>query len=229
MKETTKAYWNSVGKRLLGISNIVLDMSVPVAVEAGINKACSIINGKLHDMYKSTVMNSLITLALNIAGMLIVCFKPFGEVLSNYVGAVFFIASMVFFLFRMINSAKEYGKSAFQISKKIIEKKSVTEGLELYIMEQFPAVSLAYTGIGIASNFLPSLKHIPSLQKTVKIFIELFWKKLLVYGLIVVAYSISVYWIAKPLLLRNVAELAWYDVYFYPVYHVISLFDKRSF
>lgn len=224
MKEATKAYWNRVGERLKGISNSVLDMSVPVAVEAGISKVCSIINKKLHDMYKNTVMNSLITLVLNIAGMLVVCFKPFGEVISNYIGAVFFIASMVFFLVRMILCAKEYGGTTIQISKNIIGKKSVSKGLELYIMEQFPAVSLAYTGIEIASYYLPSLKQIPSLQKTVKIFIQLFWKKILVYGLVVVVYFLSVYWIVKPLLLKNVAGMAWYDVYFYPVYHVVSLF-----
>ena len=62
MRESTKAYLNGVGKRLKGLSEVLLDMTIPVAVEAAIEKACSVINVKLHEMYKSTIMNSIITL-----------------------------------------------------------------------------------------------------------------------------------------------------------------------
>lgn len=75
MRESTKAYLSGIGKRLKGLSEVLLDMTIPVAVEAAIEKACSVINEKLHEMYKSTIMNSIITLGLNIAGMLVALFK----------------------------------------------------------------------------------------------------------------------------------------------------------
>ena len=59
MKESTKACLSGVGKRLKGLSEVLLDMTVPVAVEAAIEKARSVINEKLHEMYKSTIMNSI--------------------------------------------------------------------------------------------------------------------------------------------------------------------------
>lgn len=119
MKESTKAYWNLVGKKLKSISKVVLDISVPVAVEAGINKVCGFINKKLHDMYKNTIVNSLITLGLNIVGMLIVLFYPFGAVVSKYIAAIFFGASVIFFGIRLIQYFKEYGKATFDVGKSI--------------------------------------------------------------------------------------------------------------
>lgn len=224
MKESTKTYWSRVGERLKGISKVVLDMSVPVAVEAGINKACSIINEKLHEMYKSTIINSLITLVLNITGMLIVLFNPFGTVVSKYIAAGFFIGSAIFFAVRLIQYIKEYGKVTFDIGKNIVTKRSISKGIESYVLTEFPVISLAYTGIEIVSDYLPALKGIPSLQKTIKYFIRTFWKQLVVFGVFMTIYTISVYWIAKPILMRNMVGLAWYEIYFYPLFHTITLF-----
>lgn len=224
MKESTRTYWRQVGKRLKGISKVVLDMSVPVAVEAGINKACGIIDEKLHKMYRNTVINSLTTLSLNIAGMLIVFLNPFGAVVSKYMAAAFFISSAVIFVVRLIRYISEYGKVTFSIGKNIVAERSVSKGIGNYILAEFPVISLAYAGIDIAANLLPSLRQVPSLNKTVGYFVQTFWRRLAIYGAAVCAYSISVYWIAKPLLLKNIAGVRWYEIYFYPVFHIISLF-----
>ena len=223
MNDSTKTYWGRVGEKLKGLSKVVLNMSVPVAVEAGINKACSIINEKLHDMYRNTVVNSLITLILNVAGMLIVLLNPFGTVVSKYIAAGFFSGSVVFFAVRFIHYISEYGKITFDISKNIVTERSISKGIENYVLTEFLVISLAYTGINIVSEYLPALKQIPSLQKTIKIFINTFWKELAIFVSVMTVYSVSVYWIAKPILLRNMADLVWYEVYFYPLYHLLSL------
>lgn len=57
MKESSKAYFSRLGRKLKVLTAVLLDMTVPVAVEAAIEKACSVINVKLHEMYKSTIMN----------------------------------------------------------------------------------------------------------------------------------------------------------------------------
>ena len=227
MKESTKVYLSAVGKRLKGLSEVLLDMTVPVAVEAVIEKACSVINVMLHEMYKSTIMNSIITLGLNIAGMLFALFNPFGIVLSKYVAALFFFTSFVFFTLRMIKFLQNYGRTTLDIGKNIVTSRSVSTGIENYVYQQFPVVSFAYTGIEVASCHLPALRKIPSLKETVRRIIQVFWKQVLVYVLVVLIYTVGVYWVAKPILLERFAGLKWYEVYFYPLYHFILLFKIR--
>ena len=224
MRESTKAYLSGVGKRLKGLSEVLLDMTVPVAVEAAIEKACSVINVKLHEMYKSTIMNSIITLGLNIAGMLVALFNPFGIVVSKYVTALFFFTSCVFFTFRMIKFLQNYGRITLAIGKNSVTSKSVSIGIENYVYQQLPIVSLAYTGIEVAACHLPALRKIPSIKATIRRIIQVFWKQVLVYVLVVLIYSIGVYCVAKPILLERFVGLKWYEVFFYPLYHFILLF-----
>lgn len=226
MKEATKAYLSGVGKRLRGLSEALLDMTVLVAVEAAIEKACSVINVKLHEVYKSTIMNSIITLGLNIAGMLVALFNPFGLVVSKYVAALQFLASFVFFTWRLVKFLQNYGRTAIEIVKNIVSSKSVSTGIENYVYRQFPIVLLAYTGIDIAACYLPALRIIPSIKATVKRIIQVFWKQIVVYVLVVLIYSVGVYWVAKPILLERFVGLKWYEVYFYPLYHFILLCNK---
>lgn len=225
MREFTKAYLSGVGKRLKGLSEVLLDMTVPVVVEAAIEKACSVINVKLHEMYKSTIMNSIITLGLNIAGILVALFNPFGIVVSKYIAALFFFTSFVFFTFRMIKFLQNYGRTTLAIGKNIVTTRSVSSGIENYVYQQFPVVSLAYTGIEVAACHLPALRKIPSIKATVRRIIQVFWKQVLVYILAVLIYSVGVYWVAKPILLERFVGLKWYEVYFYPLYHFILLFN----
>lgn len=227
MRESTKAYLSGIGKRLKGLSEVLLDMTIPVAVEAAIEKACSVINEKLHEMYKSTIMNSIITLGLNIAGMLVALFNPFGIVVSKYVAALFFFTSCVFFTFKMIKFLQNYGRTTLAIGKNIVTSRSVSTGIENYVYQQFPVVSLVYTGIEVAACHLPALRKIPSIKATIRRIIQVFWKQILVYVLVVLIYSISVYWVAKPILLERFVGLKWYEVYFYPLYHFVLLFKNR--
>lgn len=223
MKETTKAYFSRVGKRLKGLTAVLFDMTVPVAIEAAIEKACSVINEKLHEMYKSTIINSVITLGLNIAGMLVALFNPFGLVVSKYVAALLFLISFVFFCLRMIKFLQNYGRTTIEIGKNIVTSKSVSTGIKNYVYQKFPIVSLAYTGIEIAACHLPTLKKIPSVKATVKRIVQAFWKQVLVYFLVVSVYTVCVYWLAKPILLERFTGLKWYEVYFYPLYHFIFI------
>ena len=227
MRESTKAYLSGIGKRLKGLSEVLLDMTVPVAVEAAIEKVCSVINVKLHEMYKSTIMNSIITLGLNIAGMLVALFNPFGIVVSKYVAALFFFTSCVFFTFRTIKFLQNYGRTTLDIGKNIVTSRSVSTGIENYVYQQFPVVSLAYTGIEVAVCHLPALRKIPSIKATVRRIIQVFWKQVLVYVLVVLIYTVGVYWVAKPILLERFAGLKWYEVCFYPLYHFALLFKIR--
>lgn len=223
MNKTKEVYWSQVGKRLKNLLNIALEASIPLFIETSINKVCAIIETKIHSVYKSTIINSLITLGMNICGMMIVICKPFGTVISNFIAPGLFLTSIIFFCFRFAMYWRNYGKTTIEVGKSIFVKKSVSKGIEEYFYTQFPAISLAYLGLDIAAKYLPALKQIPSLSKTIKLIIQMFWKRLLVFGVIVGLYSIAVYWIAKPMLLNSLTDLKWYEIYFYPIYHFILL------
>lgn len=221
MNEVSKNYWCKVCERLKKLAKLVLDFSIPAIVEASVNKACNVINEKLHDLYINTIMNSLIILALNIAGMLIAIITPFGFITSMYVAAVLFLCSIVFFIIRLIRYLKIYGRTVFQIGKNIMAAKSVSIGIENYVYQHFPVIAFTYVGIDIAARYLPLLKQIPSLNRTIEMFIHIFWKSILVYILIVALYSIGVYWFVKPALLKSFVGLKFYEVCFFPLYQFI--------
>ena len=90
---------------------------------------------------------------------------------------------------------------------------------------QVPAISLAYTGLNIAANYLPAFRNIPTLSKTIELIIQMFWKRLVFFGVVAGVYSIAVYWVAKPILLKSLTGLKWYEIYFYPLYHIILLIE----
>lgn len=175
------------------------------------------------DLYQAALQEPAFQVPHNIAGMLVALFNPFGIVVSKYVAALFFFTSFVFFTLRMIKFLQNYGRTTLDVGKNIVTSKSVSTGIENYIYQQFPVVSLAYTGIEIAACHLPALRKIPSIKETVKRIIQVFWKQVLVYVLVVLIYSVGVYWVAKPILLERFVGLKWYEVYFYPFYHFILL------
>lgn len=228
MRKTTSIYWKQISKKLKGVSKIILDMAIPLAVEAGIEKVCSIFNTKLHEMYRNIIINSIVTLGLNIIGMLIVFFNPFGMVVSGYIAAVCFLSSIVLFSVRIVRYFKKNGRDIINIGKSIIGKRSVSKGIEDYVYINFPIIAAVYSGINIVTCLLPSLKMVPSIQTTVSHMIHIFWKQLLLFVLVVLVYSVGIYWIVKPMLLKKYAGLNWYEVYFYPLYHLIFLLHRRT-
>ncbi len=229
MNEVSKNYWCNVCKRLKRLARLVLDISVPAAVVASVNTACYVINEKLHDLYINTIVNSLITLALNIAGMLIAIIAPYGFIISMYIAAVLFLCSIVFFVIRLIRYFKNYGRTAFHIGKSIVVAKSVSIGIESYVYQQFPVIAFTYAGIDIAAKYLPSLKQMPSLNRTIELFIHIFWKSLLIYVLVIALYTIGVYWIVKPALLKSFVGLKLYEVYFFPLYQFMLFIKQQEF
>ena len=90
-------YWNSVKERFLSLAKTALKTAVPVAVDTAIvlsvNKACSIIESKLALIYKKSVINSSITLTINILGILILFFNPFSKSINFLISGLFFLSS----------------------------------------------------------------------------------------------------------------------------------------
>ena len=115
----------------------------------------------------------------------------------------FFFASFVFWLVRMILYCKNYGRITIDISKNVANQRSLYKGISKFITDEYPLVAITYTGIDLAAYKFSAFKEIPHLNELVKIFIQNFWKRLAWFAGIMVFYTITVYWVIKPILMKR--------------------------
>ena len=196
-------YWKKVGIRLASLGKAAVNAAIPAVVMASINSACDLIEEKLHQLYFKTIRNSAITLALNAAGILLLIFHPFGKQIAIWLCMTFFFASFVFWLVRMILYCKNYGRITIDIIKNVANQRSLYKGISKFITDEYPLVVLTYAGIDLAAYQFSALKEIPRLNELVKIFIQNFWKRLAWFAGIMAFYTITVYWVIKPILMKR--------------------------
>ena len=167
------------------------------------NKICPLIKANLDTFYKRTVINSLITLVLNVVGMIFVIFDPFGEKTSYIIATLFFVVAFSFTLCRfivfMIN--KQYREITFQLIQHIWKTKSVSNGVKIVVLDSIPKLATLYKGIDVMSNVLPALEKIPDIQEIIKYIINIFWKRFILFIGLFVFYTIMFYGVLKPLVL----------------------------
>ena len=200
-KLSKNSYRNQVVSKLKGISKAILDMSIPFAVDVAVETVCKKIEEKLHNFYKNTSINSLITLALNIIGLLLVLFSPFGKTASNIFAIFIFLASGIFSLIRCVKFVKKYGKSSIDMTKNIWREKSIPKGTETYVFSEFPAISMIFAGIDFAVSYCSQLNQVPKFNEMIKFIISIFWKKLALFLGLLSIYLILFYGIVKPFIL----------------------------
>ena len=196
---------NKVASLILKVMKVATCIAADVAVDKGVNalidKACDKIEVCLKNLYKRTARNSIISFVINLLGILCLGIKPFGKKPSIVIAYLFFAAAMIFFLIRSIRFVKAYSRQGLDISRTILKTKSIHKGIEKYVYSKFPLISLTYTGINMGEMYLPSLRKIPRIPQLIDCFAGLFWKRLAIYGGIVVSYSIIIFWIIKPILI----------------------------
>ena len=195
-------YWKKVSTRLVSLGKAAVNAAVPAVMMASINSAYEIIEKKLQQLYLNTIRNSAITLAINIAGVLILIFQPFGKTAAAWISSAFFFSSFVFWFVRTILYCKNYGKVTLKISKSVIQNRSLSNGISRFIVAEYPLVTFTYAGIDIAANYFSALKEIPRLNELVKLFIQNFKKRIILFAGILSFYTVTVYWIIKPILVR---------------------------
>ena len=98
--------------------------------------------------------------------------------MSKYLKEVFFFTSFIFWFVRMILYCKNYGRITIDISKNILNQKSISKGISKFITDEYPLVTLTYAGIDLAAYQFSAPKEIPRLNELVKLFIQNFWKRL---------------------------------------------------
>ena len=190
------AYWKRVAARLFRLSRAAVNAAIPPVLQASLNTAYDLIEQKLHQIYKKTIRNAAITLAINVAGMLILIFHP--------VGMAFFAAAFIFWLVRLILYCKNYGRVTLAITKNVFRQHSLSKGISRFITDEYPLVTWTYAGIDLAATQFTALKEIPRLDELVKLFIQNFYKRIALFAGILAFYTITVYWIIKPILINYV-------------------------
>ncbi len=193
-------YWKRVVARLFRLSRAAVNAAIPQVLEASLNSAYELIEEKLHQIYKRTICNAAITLAINVAGMLVLIFHPFGEKFSAWISMIFFAAAFIFWLVRFIIYCKKYGRVTIAIARNVLKQRSLSKGISSFITDEYPLVTWTYAGIDLAASQFSALKEIPSLDQLVKLFIRNFWKRIALFAGILAFYTITVYWIVKPIL-----------------------------
>ncbi len=68
---------------------------------------------------------------------------------------------------------KQYGKVTLGVAKHVMQEKSLSKRVSLFVQETYPSITKIYAGINVAQQFVPSLDSIPDLDKIVKDFIKL--------------------------------------------------------
>ena len=200
------AYWKRVAARLFRLSRAAVNAAIPQVIEASLNSACELVEEKLHQIYKRTIRNAAITLAINIAGMLILIFHPFGKSIATWISMAFFAGAFVFWLVRVILYCKNYGRVTVAIARNVFKERSLSKGISRFVTDEYPLVTWTYAGIDLAATQFSALKEIPRLEELVKLFIQNIWKRIALFAGLMAFYTITVYWILKPIMLYYISS-----------------------
>ena len=195
------AYWLRVVRRLFRLGRAAVNAAIPQVLEASLNSAYEIVEEKLHQIYKRTIRNAAITLVINVAGMLILIFHPFGKQIAAWISMVFFAGAFIFWLVRVILYCKNYGRVTVAIVRNVFKERSLSKGISRFVTDEYPLVTWTYAGIDLAATQFSALKEIPRLEELVKLFIQNFWKRIALFAGLMAFYTITVYWIIKPIIL----------------------------
>ena len=200
------AYWKRVVGRLFRLGRAAVNAAIPHVLEASLNSACELVEKKLHQIYKRTIRNAAITLAINVAGMLVLIFHPFGKQIAVWISMVFFAGAFIFWLVRVILYCKNYGRVTVTIARNVFKERSLSKGISRFVKDEYPLVTWTYAGIDLAATQFSALKEIPRLEELVKIFIKNFWKRIALFAGLMAFYTITVYWILKPIMLFYISS-----------------------
>lgn len=200
-------YWHSVGKRLISLTRTALQTAVPVVLDSSIilaiNKSSAVIQSNLNTIYRKSVINSLINLFINTTAIIILYFKPFSSIINLIIAGFLFLSAFILWLKRFVHMITQYGYASIEIARNTFKEHNLYKGIEKYIFNTFPEISLTYTGIEIGKQYVPALSHIPTISELTCFYVHYFWKQVTLYAGIMSIYTISVYWIIKPMILRN--------------------------
>lgn len=150
------------------------------------------IDVKLSEVYKSILATTIITFFVNAVGCTILVTKPFGNVISRKVAVAIFVSIWAYALIRFIIYLKTYGQMTKKIALSVYKKKSFSQGVSDFVCSEYKYIAYLFDGLQIVKSVVPELKDIPDGPKIVKTFKNHYRKRIILFSVFFVLYSLLI-------------------------------------
>lgn len=150
------------------------------------------IDEKLSEVYKSILATTIITFFVNAVGCTILVTKPFGNVISRKVAVAIFVSIWAYALIRFIIYLKTYGQMTKKIALSVYKKKSFSQGVSDFVCSEYKYIAYLFDGLQIVKSVVPELKDIPDGPKIVKTFKNHYRKRIILFSVFFVLYSLLI-------------------------------------
>ncbi len=159
------------------------------------------IDEKLSAVFASILINTVITFCANSIGCMILILKPFGTPASRYVSIIIFAGVFIYALIRFILYMKEYGQMTKKIAVSVYKRKSFSKGISDFICTEYKYIAWLFSGVKIVNSVIPALYQIPDAPKIVAVFESHYRKRILLFAVCLLLYSVLIA-ATKMILLR---------------------------
>lgn len=209
------------------IARQVLDMTAEKVIEKVKEpvdeKVKEIIDAKMKVAMKNTILGMGITCLIMSLGFVFVIFKPFGQDISFDAAAGIFVGLMTWGTYRCIKNAV----NLWPWIKCIIHERGIKNGLIYEIKNQYRAVKIYDTVVEIGSMIFPSLNELPDTSKIYDYYFDYIKKRVIIFAAGIALYSVLFCWVLKPYLIGQFGGLKMWQLYFYPVTHIVKIFSGK--
>lgn len=159
------------------------------------------IDEKLSALYTSILATTIISFFINAVGCYILITKPFGDERSRIVSMSLFAVIFIYALIRFIIYWKEYGQLTKKIATSVYKKKSLSQGISEFVCSEYKYIAYLFSGLEIVKSVVPELKDIPDGPQIVSTFKNHYRKRIILFGVFFIMYSLLVF-VTKFILLR---------------------------
>ncbi|MCR4949426.1 MAG: DUF1232 domain-containing protein [Treponema sp.] len=150
------------------------------------------IDEKLSEIYKSILATTIITFFVNAVGCTILVTKPFGNVISRKIAVAIFVSIFVYALIRFIIYIKNYGQLTKKLASSVYKKKSISQGISDFVCSEYKYIAYLFDGLQIVKSVVPELKDIPDGPQIVKTFKNHYRKRIILFIVFFVLYSLLI-------------------------------------
>ena len=132
---------------LLAVYNELSKFLVPKVIERAKVKLQESYYEKIDLMLKEIfylmLLSSVITFVINMIGIAILIIKPAGEN-SRFIALGIFSITVIYTFVRVFYYFKQYGKVTLGVAKYVMQEKSLSKGVSLFVQETYPSITKIY-------------------------------------------------------------------------------------
>ena len=181
-----------------------------------VDKSKEFLRKKMKEGFKKVLIKSTIKYCIIFVGIFVVILEPFKFFFSHLTASILFLGVLIWSIINAIKTIKEY----YKLPIFMIKTKSINNGAWEFIKYKWPGVAKGISSYSkirkVGASVYKGFEQFPEVKSTVKEFLHYVLKDIIIFCSFFVLYFVSVQFIAKPLLLGNVAGLKTWEVYLFP-------------